>query len=161
MKSKGFTLIELLVVVAIIGILATVVLASLGSARAKAKDAAVKAGLMSFRNQAELRYLTDGNYNNICNFNPNSETLNLFIDTLSKNGSANNSASVCIDTNSEYFATVSAPTAGSNYGNSVGPDAWLATISLSDGTWFCVDSEGFSEVVSGRRNDNVNNNCAL
>jgi len=115
MKSKGFTLIELLVVVAIIGILATVVLASLGSARAKAKDAAVKAGLMSFRNQAELRYLTDGNYNNICNFNPNSETLNLFIDTLSKNGSANNSASVCIDTNSEYFATVSAPTAGSNW----------------------------------------------
>ncbi len=55
-REKGFTLIELLVVVAIIGILASVVLASLNSARSKGGDAAIKSNLSGVRAQAELLY---------------------------------------------------------------------------------------------------------
>ena len=61
-KNKGFTLIELLVVIAIIGILASVVLASLNSARNKSKDASIKSQMAEMRKQAAVYYSTNGMY---------------------------------------------------------------------------------------------------
>ncbi|MEK7514692.1 MAG: type II secretion system protein [Patescibacteria group bacterium] len=60
--NKGFTLIELLVVIAIIGLLSSIVLASLNSARAKGADAAIKANLAGIRAQAEILYDTNSGY---------------------------------------------------------------------------------------------------
>lgn len=58
---RGFTLIELLVVVAIIGIIASIVVVSLGAARTRGNDAGIKGNLNSVRTQAELYAIENAN----------------------------------------------------------------------------------------------------
>src|SRR3989344_6103832 len=111
-NKKGFTLIELLVVVAIIGILAPVVLASLNTARAKGADASIKANLANIRAQAELVY-----------------------DALSPNGygTAANASSCTAPTANSLFATSTPNTTVIN-------NAVTAALASSGGTGFCVST---------------------
>lgn len=60
--SRGFTLIELLVVIAIIGVLASVVLASLNSARRKSRDARRVADIKQMQLALELYFDANGEY---------------------------------------------------------------------------------------------------
>jgi len=66
MKSKindrGFTLIELLVVIAIIGLLASIVLVSLNSARMKARDTKRIAEIKQLMIALEMYYDSNGHY---------------------------------------------------------------------------------------------------
>ncbi len=78
--SKGFTLIELLVVISIIGLLSTVVLAALNSARAKGRDALRLSDMHQLDTALALYYDKNGSYppafsdpalrENSCNANP-------------------------------------------------------------------------------------------
>lgn len=61
-KKRGFTLIELLVVIAIIGILSSVVLASLNSARQKSRDARRLSDVKQLQLSLELYYDANNNY---------------------------------------------------------------------------------------------------
>ena len=135
--KKGFTLIELLVVVAIIGILASVVLASLNSARAKGSDAAIKASLSSARAQSELFYDEGQTYLNVCTSGTNN--IKPMVDGAAAKLASGNIATANAFTYSSAGATNSAVCHDTALG-------WAALVSLKAPTTtsagWCVDSTG-------------------
>lgn len=62
--KRGFTLIELLVVIAIIGLLSSVILASLTTARRKARDARRISDMKQIQTALELYFDANGSYPN-------------------------------------------------------------------------------------------------
>jgi len=139
-KNKGFTLIELLVVIAIIGILSSVVLASLTSARTKGKVAAIESTMSSMRAQAEVG-MSNGKY-----------VADVCTKTSAEGGIATLLASI---TNAASKATNVG--CGQDTAITVAPYKWAAqaglpvTSSTPSGTYFCVDSTGFSGTTTGAK----------
>jgi prepilin-type N-terminal cleavage/methylation domain-containing protein len=137
-KQAGFTLIELLVVIAIIGVLASVVLASLSSARNKGADAAIKAQLASARTQAELFYSIGNTYDSVCSTVGSSGGIQTLVQAAMKN--YNNTITVGGD-------AAASTTTTSVCHDSAG--AWAAIVPLKSpnlaNASFCVDSTGFAK----------------
>ena len=133
--SDGFTLIELLVVIAIIGLLAAVVLASVGTARTKGVDAAVQSELDTIRSQAEIYANGPGNnkYTGVCN--------------ASGDGLAALLVAAGVPTNASVQATFGAAEGATEvycYATGV---AWKvqAPLSSATGGFWCVDSNAFTK----------------
>jgi len=146
-KNKGFTLIELLVVIAIIGILSSVVLASLNSARNKGADAAVKSQLANARAQAELFYDANGNSYYV------DSTHDLCGATI-VNGANTIAALVTAagaSTGATYVGTLATAQTSTTANCHVAADgkSWAAQAPLkaTAGTYWCVDSTSASKSV--------------
>lgn len=122
--KRGFTLIELLVVIAIIGILASVVLASLNTARDKGSDAAAKGAMSQLRSQAELFYDSGRTYVGMCASAPV-----LAIRANAQANAYNQNATLCNESLTAWAAEVD-----------------LKSANGSGNRYFCVDSTGQTNV---------------
>lgn len=139
----GFTLIELLVVIAIIGVLSSVVLASLNTARNKGTDASIKSNLSEARAQAELYYDANGNsYAGVCG-------------TTAANGVKTINAAI-VAARQAYDGSTTVNTTYATAGTGLAATchdsatAWGAEVQLktSGAGYFCVDSTGVTATTS-------------
>jgi len=155
-KNQGFTLIELLVVIAIIGILASVVLASLNSARNKGADAAVKSNLANARAQAEIFYDSNGNTYNPGNYNASTTATNVCASVALAGGVSGIYKQVQAAAKAAGVVNGTVSYVGASNSNAVclaAGQKWVATAPLKNPTItngiYCVDASGFSgEVVN-------------
>ena len=140
-KKGGFTLIELLVVIAIIGILSSIVLVSLNSARKKGTDTRTISDVQEMRTWLETQYNGSGypinGANADCNVAANSNTNATFANCV-LNPDANATA-LNTDANTEdggFPLYISASSTNAGYA--------IRGKMQSTATYFCLDSTGAS-----------------
>ena len=100
--AGGFTLVELLVVIAIIGILSSVVLVSLNSARNKAKNVRVLSSVRQLRSTFESDYLNNayadlqvlGDGTQVSNVNPSGPSFSNIVQLINDAGKQNQNGNV-------------------------------------------------------------------
>ena len=134
--ARGFTLIELLVVIAIVGILSSVLMSSLNTARAKGSDAKTKSQLSSLRSAAEIYQISNGNYGSVATDSCTDVVPDFFEDAAS--GMLQYTTQV---PNYPAGATLSCHTDGTAYAVSA------LLLSSSTGEAWCVDSAGSSKLI--------------
>ena len=133
-NNKGFTLIELLVVIAIIGILSSIVLSSLTTARLKGQEAAIQSQFSGMRSQAELYYGSNNNKYTATIIGPAN------CDTTASNifgSNVDNGLGQLID-------GVKSSYSGSNPQCFASSTAWSVSATLPEGSVWCADSTGKS-----------------
>lgn len=145
MKNKGFTLIELLVVIAIIGVISSIVLASLNNARARGNDAKTKAQLSGVRAAMELYF--------------NSQTTPSYGATVSTGNCPTSGTSIFMDsTVRPYLSNLPTNviavcrTNGTNY--AISANLTQSSLPAASDHW-CVDSLGTSKPTSAQLADSV------
>jgi prepilin-type N-terminal cleavage/methylation domain-containing protein len=141
-QQKGFTLIELLVVIAIIGLLASLSLVALNSAREKARNSRRMTDIKQIQTALELRYNEEKNYPTSLDFGgsgqiANSDSSTVYMDQVPSNPEPRDDGD-CADANYTYSTAnanttyeiqycISEPTGGIAEGTHTATPAGLAT----------------------------------